>query len=276
MCMCSCVCLCVSVFLSHALLCSEAGDGARRAGRRAPQAVQLGSRGQCRLIRPRRLWERLLCWFWMIWSVSKSHLSGEGSFERRRFEAAEGAFLPSSEVNAHWMEAILSYLLSTSFTFFAVHAIFSLLSVLHASCFDRIKTILFQLPNSHSNSISYENTSPLMIVRGEGCYLIDEKGKSNSRAPCLHLFPRRKSSTSPSTGYLDTRNNVNHVGHQNKKVLFSFAIFSSCISLPCLVVWHSALRVRWLRPSHGKSLSWIRTLDTSIQMWHFWLKNSWG
>eukprot|EP00466_Bigelowiella_natans_P004046 jgi/Bigna1/71214/fgenesh1_pg.14_\ len=49
---------------------------------------------------------------------------------------------------------------------------------------------------SRSQSISYENTAPLMIVRGEGCYLIDENGNR----------------------YLDSRNNVNHVGHQNPKV----------------------------------------------------------
>ncbi|GAB5368046.1 hypothetical protein AAMO2058_001284200 [Amorphochlora amoebiformis] len=49
---------------------------------------------------------------------------------------------------------------------------------------------------SSAQSISYENTEPLMIVGGTGAYLFDEKGER----------------------YLDTRNNVNHVGHQNPKV----------------------------------------------------------
>lgn len=47
-----------------------------------------------------------------------------------------------------------------------------------------------------AQSISYSNTSPLMAVGGYGAYLVDEKGNR----------------------YLDTRNNVCHVGHQNRLV----------------------------------------------------------
>jgi len=46
-------------------------------------------------------------------------------------------------------------------------------------------------------SISYSNTGGLMIIGGSGSKLFDEKGKS----------------------YLDTRNNVCHVGHQHPKVI---------------------------------------------------------
>ena len=45
--------------------------------------------------------------------------------------------------------------------------------------------------------LAYENTDPLYIKTGEGCYLIDENGKK----------------------YLDCRNNVCHVGHQNPDVV---------------------------------------------------------
>eukprot|EP00913_Durusdinium_trenchii_P018891 g17752.t1 len=45
-------------------------------------------------------------------------------------------------------------------------------------------------------SISYANTDPLLILRGEGSYLYDEAGNS----------------------YLDTRNNVCHVGHSHPRV----------------------------------------------------------
>lgn len=46
-------------------------------------------------------------------------------------------------------------------------------------------------------SASYANSGPLMIVRGEGSRLIDESGRT----------------------YLDTRNNVAHVGHENLVVV---------------------------------------------------------
>merc|ERR1712110_1093283 len=45
--------------------------------------------------------------------------------------------------------------------------------------------------------LAYENTDPLYIKSGEGCYLIDESGRR----------------------YLDCRNNVCHVGHQNPDVV---------------------------------------------------------
>lgn len=47
-----------------------------------------------------------------------------------------------------------------------------------------------------AQSISYANTDPLLILRGEGSYLYDEAGNS----------------------YLDTRNNVCHVGHSHPRV----------------------------------------------------------
>ena len=48
-----------------------------------------------------------------------------------------------------------------------------------------------------SLSISYENTEPLYITHGKGSYLYDDQNNK----------------------YLDTRNNVCHVGHQNPKVV---------------------------------------------------------
>jgi ethanolamine-phosphate phospho-lyase len=54
---------------------------------------------------------------------------------------------------------------------------------------------------SDALSVSYENTSPLLIVRGERQRLFDEQGVS----------------------YLDTRNNVGHVGHSNPKVAAAVA-----------------------------------------------------
>jgi len=45
--------------------------------------------------------------------------------------------------------------------------------------------------------LAYQNTDPLYIKSGEGCYLIDENSKR----------------------YLDARNNVCHVGHQNPDVV---------------------------------------------------------
>lgn len=48
-----------------------------------------------------------------------------------------------------------------------------------------------------SVSVSYANSGPLMIIKGEGSRLIDESGRS----------------------YLDTRNNVAHVGHEHPKVV---------------------------------------------------------
>eukprot|EP01052_Picozoa_sp_SAG31_P006542 SAG31_NODE_302_length_18087_cov_97.056982_6_plen_239_part_00 len=61
------------------------------------------------------------------------------------------------------------------------------------------KERVYQLRKKHfcaAQSISYENTNPLLIVRGNGQYLFDEAGNQ----------------------YLDTRNNVGHVGHSNKRV----------------------------------------------------------
>jgi 4-aminobutyrate aminotransferase-like enzyme len=50
---------------------------------------------------------------------------------------------------------------------------------------------------SPSLSLSYENSGPLMILRGQGSRLMDQNGGS----------------------YLDTRNNVAHVGHCHPKVV---------------------------------------------------------
>lgn len=48
-----------------------------------------------------------------------------------------------------------------------------------------------------AQSVSYANSNPLMIVRGSGCWLVDEEGRR----------------------YLDTRNNVGHVGWQHPRVV---------------------------------------------------------
>jgi len=61
------------------------------------------------------------------------------------------------------------------------------------------KTEIISLRRSHfcpAQSVSYANTDPLLIVRGEGTRLFDEKGNA----------------------YLDTRNNVCHVGHAHPRV----------------------------------------------------------
>ena len=50
---------------------------------------------------------------------------------------------------------------------------------------------------SSSNSVSYSNTGALHLVSGRGCYLTDAAGRS----------------------YLDTRNNVAHVGHTHPEVV---------------------------------------------------------
>mmetsp|Transcript_8330 Transcript_8330/g.12541 ORF Transcript_8330/g.12541 Transcript_8330/m.12541 type:complete len:534 (-) Transcript_8330:222-1823(-) len=50
---------------------------------------------------------------------------------------------------------------------------------------------------SGSVSVSYSNSGPLMIMEGRQCHLIDHTGRK----------------------YLDTRNNVAHVGHQNPNVI---------------------------------------------------------
>ena len=58
-----------------------------------------------------------------------------------------------------------------------------------------LSTRLSRIPKSVS--LSYSNTTPLMIMRGEGSYLFDHTGKR----------------------YLDTRNNVCHVGHCHPRVI---------------------------------------------------------
>ena len=50
---------------------------------------------------------------------------------------------------------------------------------------------------SKSQTISYENSDPLLILQGKGCRLIDET----------------------NTSYLDTRNNVAHCGHSHSSVV---------------------------------------------------------
>lgn len=48
-----------------------------------------------------------------------------------------------------------------------------------------------------AQSVSYDNTDPLMAMQGDGTFIVDEAGKR----------------------YLDTRNNVGHVGWQNRDVV---------------------------------------------------------
>eukprot|EP00928_Gymnodinium_smaydae_P040218 TRINITY_DN27307_c0_g2_i1.p1 TRINITY_DN27307_c0_g2~~TRINITY_DN27307_c0_g2_i1.p1 ORF type:complete len:500 (+),score=111.10 TRINITY_DN27307_c0_g2_i1:59-1501(+) len=66
------------------------------------------------------------------------------------------------------------------------------------------KAEILELRRRHfcaAQSVSYANTDPLLIVRGEGARLFDEKGNS----------------------YLDTRNNVCHVGHAHPRVAAAVA-----------------------------------------------------
>ena len=74
----------------------------------------------------------------------------------------------------------------------------------HAAAGALSKEEIYALRKRHFSdalSVSYENTSPLLIVRGEGQRLFDEQG----------------------VAYLDTRNNVGHVGHCNPKVAAAVA-----------------------------------------------------
>lgn len=57
---------------------------------------------------------------------------------------------------------------------------------------------------SSSLSVSYANTDPLMVMCGDGCYLTATESTATSEA---------------TTTYLDTRNNVAHVGHCNPTVV---------------------------------------------------------
>lgn len=71
---------------------------------------------------------------------------------------------------------------------------------LHAVQSNLSKEQVLRLREKHffkNVSVSYANSGPLMIVQGEGSRLIDETGRS----------------------YLDTRNNVAHVGHEHPSVV---------------------------------------------------------
>ena len=66
------------------------------------------------------------------------------------------------------------------------------------------KAEIYELRKRHfcdAQSVSYENTDPFLCVRGAGQYLYDEHGAQ----------------------YLDTRNNVAHVGHANPRVASAVA-----------------------------------------------------
>ena len=66
------------------------------------------------------------------------------------------------------------------------------------------KAEIYELRKRHfcdAQSVSYENTDPFLCVRGAGQYLFDEHGAQ----------------------YLDTRNNVAHVGHANPRVASAVA-----------------------------------------------------
>lgn len=84
---------------------------------------------------------------------------------------------------------------------------------------DKVK--VHQLRQDHccsSQSVSYSNTDPLLIIRGEGSKLYDEKGIE----------------------YLDTRNNVGHVGHSHPKVVEAIARQACAINT----------NTRYLHPNH--------------------------
>merc|ERR1719356_895086 len=59
-----------------------------------------------------------------------------------------------------------------------------------------------------AQSVSYANTDPLLIVRGEGARLFDERGRT----------------------FLDTRNNVCHVGHAHPRVAAAVAEQASMLN----------------------------------------------
>lgn len=62
----------------------------------------------------------------------------------------------------------------------------------HPLCLDKTEVLALRKRYfCHAQSISYENSNPLMMVKASGVYMVDEAG----------------------TRYLDTRNNVCHVGH---------------------------------------------------------------
>jgi 4-aminobutyrate aminotransferase-like enzyme len=81
---------------------------------------------------------------------------------------------------------------------------------------------------SNSLSISYNNTKPLMIIKGNGCYLyesiyhdddidgndvhVDKNDDWDETNGNLKTTQRRKHTTRMKQ-YLDTRNNVAHIGH---------------------------------------------------------------
>lgn len=88
---------------------------------------------------------------------------------------------------------------------------------------------------SNAQSISYENTNPLLIVRGSDQYLYDEKG----------------------TQYLDTRNNVCHVGHCNTVVADAVAaqVCSARSQIHISVAtWHLFVVINYARVSQGHEL----------------------
>ena len=74
------------------------------------------------------------------------------------------------------------------------------------------KAEIYSLRKRHFSkalSISYENTEPLLVVRGDRQYLYDEQGHE----------------------YLDTRNNVAHVGHANPRVAAAVSAQVAQVSL---------------------------------------------
>ena len=76
---------------------------------------------------------------------------------------------------------------------------------------DLNKAAVHSLRQKHfcgAQSVSYANSGPLMVVRGEGSSLFDEEGNR----------------------YLDTRNNVAHVGHSHPRVVEAAAGQAAAIS----------------------------------------------
>ena len=94
-----------------------------------------------------------------------------------------------------------------------------------------------------AQSVSYANADPLLIVGGQGARLVDVRGRR----------------------FLDTRNNVAHVGHAHPRVTRAVA---AAMTAPCT-------NTRYLHPNHAalcKRL--LETMPAPLDRGHVFLVNS--